>query len=240
MQLLNANILIVQVMTVVLVTALASRAETLENVKSKIIAKFDAVTSASYDMATHMEMSNEGFSMKMSSSGKCELAQTDKVWKMRIETKSSTEKTVAGNSTKTMTETLSVLKDGVMHTQSDTDGNKSVIKTKAENWGDLAGGEAFFKHMADSGPVVLLPDESVNGEACFVIGVKSKVVDVVSSRYYFGKSSGMVMKMTTTNPDATPGMTMTVSNLKLGATIPVERFAYTPPAGVTVTDMTKE
>jgi outer membrane lipoprotein-sorting protein len=102
-----------------------------------------------------------------------------------------------------------------------------------------------FRQMLDTDQFTfkLLPDETVDGQECFVLEAREKAPQAGSpmnrSVDYFRKDTGIAVKMLGYNAEDKTVFTTTVSDIKLNADLKPERFEFKAPEGVEVMDMTK-
>ncbi|HLX59943.1 MAG TPA: hypothetical protein VKX17_01555 [Planctomycetota bacterium] len=214
----------------------AARAETLDGVEKAISEKFDKLTSASYDMEMKADMSQAGFSMTMLSNTKYEMAKDGDKWKIRMESKTSQNM----NGTKSDSTSLMVVDGQTAYSMTDTAGQKMVMKMKPDAYTKGAGGKGMIQSLKESGDVSVLPDETVDGQAAYVLEVKSKTPGASAMKYYLSKENGMTVQMLTLGADGKTTGTTKFSNIKINPSIPADHFTFTPPAGVQVMDMTKQ
>lgn len=216
-------------------------AATLEEIEKAVDAQFAKINSATYDMSTTLDMAGQGYTNKSESTGKNEMLRDGAKWKMRMESKSSGSMTIAGNTTKSDTTSLVVVDGDFAYSMSDTGGQKSVMKMKGDVYAKSAGGKAMFDALRTSMDVAVLPDETVDGVAAYVLDLKPKQAAAgMKMKYYISKENGMPLQILSITEDGKPQMTTKMTNIKINPAIPADRFTFTPPAGVTVTDMTKE
>lgn len=219
------------------------RAETLEGLQKAADENWKKMTSMSYNIEMNMDMSGEGFSMKSTGSGKCEMSHSGEKWMMFTEMKNSAVQKVAGTETKTDSVTSMVCDGDFIYTVSDMAGQKSATKSKADSFMKMAGGTGFFTGLKDVYDLSVLPDEQVDGKATYVVEAKPKAAAAAAggaSRYNFDKDSMIVVQTKTMGPDGKVMSLMKVTNLKLGGAVDASHFAFKAPAGVEVMDMTKQ
>ena len=130
--------------------------------------------------------------------------------------------------------TLMVSDGKVMFSEMDMMGNKMVTKTKVPE-STVADGMKYYLDMLDQGSAKLLADEAINGKACTVIEITSP--DASTTTLWLDKETGTVMK-TVMKGEAIGESVTTVDSIKTGVEIDEAMFAYTPPEGAVVQDMT--
>ena len=220
--------------------ASTASAATLDEIEKACSDKWEAITSASYDCTFDTNMSGQGFSMKSNGSAKGEMMHKGAKWLMRMDTKTSMVQTVGGNETKSDTSTTMVCDSDFLYTVSDTAGQKSGIKSKADTWTKMAGGKGFFQYLRDSSDLTVLPDGTVDGKSVYVVEAKAKQAGANVTRYYFDKDSGFALQSVTNGADGKPMSTMKVSNLKQNVSLADDHFIFKAPEGVQIQDMTKQ
>ena len=90
-----------------------------------------------------------------------------------------------------------------------------------------------------------LPDETIDGEACRVVEAKPAAVPEVplpfkpaTVKLWISKKSGMLVRQDLLASDGAAMVTQRFSNIETGLDIPDSEFAFKPPKGVTVMDLT--
>ena len=219
-----------------LLHATVARAETLESAEKSIADAWEKSTSATYDMESLTDTAGQGYSMKMAMTAKCEMSREGGKYKMHMDSESNNEQNIGGNTTKTASKSSMVVDGEYAYMLTDNAGQKMAMKMSGAAYSINAGGAGLFKTMAETNDVSLQPDETVDGQAAHVIDAKDKKAGS-TMRYYFSKDTGWVIQMISKGPDGKVLSTTKLKNIKLGATIPADHFVFTPPAGVTVTDM---
>jgi len=230
------------VLTVLVLWPMAAYCADLDSVEADVSSKWDKLQSMTYDTETTMNMTGQGFSMSSASSGKVEMKRKDeKRWLMRMESRTDTSQTVGGNSTKSNTATLMIVDTEFSYTLTDTAGQKMAMKSKAQDWSDMAGGKGFFKWLREHYDVKALPDENVDGVPCYALEAapKDKAAGQGPTKYCFTKDLGMTALTESKGPDGKVISTTKLKNIKTNPSLADDRFVFTPPAGVTVMDMTK-
>ncbi|MEI6231728.1 MAG: hypothetical protein WCT04_01645 [Planctomycetota bacterium] len=222
---------------VALVYASAVRAATLESVQKSISDAWEKASSATYDMETITDSSGPGYSMKMTMTGTSEMSRAGGKYKMRMESKAVTDQNFGGNASKSESKSTMIVDGDFAYTIMDTAGQKMAMKMSAAPYTENAGGDKMFKSIAASSTLTLAADESVDGQAAYVIEAKEKTQGSVMS-YYFSKDNGFVLQMISKGPDGKTITTTKMKNIKIGASIPADHFVFTAPAGVQVQDMT--
>lgn len=160
---------------------------------------------------------------------------------MRTETKSDTTKTEEGKTTKETSTTLTVSDGDFSYSMFDHDGQKMVMKSRAQP-AQAAHPRTLFAQLRMYNNISLLPDEKVAGEDCYVFELKAKSTEGESptgrSVMYYQKSSGISVKSQGFDANGKLTSTSTTTELKINVDISADRFKFQVPEGAQVTDMT--
>jgi hypothetical protein len=113
------------------------------------------------------------------------------------------------------------------------------MKCKADTW-SKAMGKNFIKTLREENNVELLPDETVDGVACYALSAtpKKAAPNQGKMKFCLSKESGMVLLTQSFTPDGKVLSSTKIKNLKLNPALADDRFVFTAPAGVQVQDMT--
>ena len=103
--------------------------------------------------------------MNMASTAKNEMMRSGDKMLIRMEAKTSNDMVVAGNSTKTDSMSTMVVDGEFAWTVTDTNGQKSVMKTNGKAFTENSGGAGLFKLLSEHYTLALMPDETVDGTA---------------------------------------------------------------------------
>lgn len=217
-------------------TIAARAADTLEQIEAAMKKNWDGFSSLSMDSETTMDQTSEQFSMKMNSTTSTEMAKDGTKWKSRSEGKTTTTQKIATQPETTTTANSLTVSDGVyMYSLTESNGVKQATKMKVPANKDYAG-DSWLKTMREHYDLKVLPDETVDGIACWVIEATPKQPGQGPGTYFFSKQHGMMVKFINKGPDGKVLSTMTTKNIKVNPSIPADRFVFTAPAGVTVMD----
>lgn len=220
--------------------ALAIGADTLESVEKTIIARSRDVSSLQFDMKTVADYSSAQFSFTQNSQGRYEYLKKGDKMLYRIESKDRSV-TKTGETEKATDSATTIIFDGsFLYSLRDTDGKKSATKQKAPNSGWFAD-QAYFDTMKRSYDLKLLPDETVEGRAVYVIEAKGKAVGAppTSTIMYHDKETGLAIKTVTKDGSGKVTSTSTFSNLNINPPISPDRFTFELPPGVELVDLTQ-
>ncbi len=216
-------------------------ADDLESVQKALAAKSAAMKSCTYK-STSTIVSEAPVKSRTETVGTDELLKKDGKWLHRMESKSTSVMEVGGQERKTESTVLVVSDDKYIWTLSESQGQKMVIKNRVAEGQNMAVGEGFDALRKDY-DLKLLPDETVEGKAAWVIEATPKkgapaAQAGMTMRYYYDKDSGMMVKMVGKSVDGKTTMTTIVKDLKLNPDISADRFVFKVPEGVQVMDMT--
>jgi len=231
----------VAVLLAVLNVASVRAADELEAVELKMKALWDGFTSMSYDSDTKADNTTEQFAYKMDSVGTIEMAKAgEKKWKMRSDSKTVTVQKVAGQpEMKTESTTLLVSDGDTMYTYTESQGVKNATKMKVPPQ-QADSGDSFIRGMREYYNLKLLPDETVEGMACWAIEAKAKNPAQAAAgtmKYCISKDHGVMVLMEMKDPAGKVSSLTKVKNVKVNPSIAADRFVFTAPAGVTVVDV---
>lgn len=215
--------------TMMLMLTTGAQAETAKELMARLEKKMKDLPSKSMVTTSEMTMKSPYMAMEQKSkSWSCE-----KDGKMLSRTETDGTQTLAGN--KQTSKSLMVSDGKAMWTQTTTDGMTQVFKADAPQISafDYKAMDAQFS----SGEWTVKPSEKINGETCAVLEGKQGSGDqAVTTTMWFSEKTGVMLKMHTTGKMAGE-TTVLVTEVRLGETIPDDKFTYSPPAGVEVNDM---
>ncbi len=220
------------------------RAESADEIKKQIHAKVSKLKTISYKMKSVSETTDPNLSTKSTTEGTLEyMRKGDKILS-RMEMTSKSIMVMGGNETKTDSKMIIVDDGEFIYNYSEAADSKHVIKQKRDQSNSEAvfNPEKGFKDTEKMYAYKALPDETVDGKPCWTL----EMTPTDPSLAYIGKSvtcydkaTGMVLKSTTYDPKGKVTTSMTITDLKVDADIPAERFKFTPPPGVEVHDASK-
>ena len=228
---------------VVLFCTGAAKAETLDSVIKAITDKSESYRSQQARMIREQHFENP--QMKASSEANTAyewLKQGDK-FLYRIETKSKTTTSMAGQERTQDATTLTVYDGEYVWTLSEIGEQKRVLKTRPTTEPTLATNKAFFDSLKESYELTLLPDETLDGHATWVIqatprqpspqeGMPSVLV------LNFDKDTAANLKTVGKDSGGKEVMTISTKDVRLNPPLAADHFAFKVPEGVEVIDMT--
>lgn len=216
-------------------------ADEIEAVEKQIIAAWDKLQTLSGKMTASMEMAGEGFSMKSTQTGTHEMVRKGETLLYRMESESISATTMQGTENKQTSKSLMVCDGQHIYSLTETDGQKSANKMKVDH--SMMDVKSFLTQMRKDYVLKLMPEEAVEGQACFVIEASPKEGGAISMGMgkmvvYYAKEFGFPLKTVMYTPDNKPMNTMTYTDVKVNQPIDPARFVFTPPADVKVEDLT--
>ena len=229
--------------TALLAFAVSAQAETLQEVQDKIHDIVSKYKSIQFKSKGTSDTSMQGYSMKYSSDSTYEVMRKGDTTVSRIESRAQTVTNIAGQESKMDTKTL-MIDDGKDIWSITESPEKSIMKMKRDaSQTSVFDPKASWKVMAQTSDIKLMPDETVDGKACWVIAIEPKDAAAKAmggkNLAYYDKKTGLSPKSVSIGPDGKKTGEFITTDIKIDGTISPDRFTYTPPAGATVQDMTK-
>lgn len=220
----------------------AASADELADVEKLLTEKYRELKSMRMKLKTVMDMSMEGYETRGESVSTMEWVRKDGKWYSRTETRDKSTTKIADEVQSSESSGLMVCDGEHVYSFSETDGQKHCTRTRAEP--DADWNRNPITMMRENHDLKLLPEESIDGTACYVIEARPKSGSQQAglggrSVQYFRKSDGLMIKMVSYTPDDKPLLTMTCSDLEVNVDIDPSRFKFVPPAGVQVIDLTQ-
>ncbi|TWT44076.1 hypothetical protein RAS1_04820 [Phycisphaerae bacterium RAS1] len=224
--------------------ATTAMADTLEDIEKKIDEAYKKITSYSAKMTIDSKTdSGQGMSFAYQSKGSQEFLRKGGKLYYRYEAQDATTTNMSGKEEKTEAKSL-VIGDGEFtwmlreELAGANKGTKTCTKTKATP--DTNG----FKEMKQMMTLKALPDEKVDGVDCWVVEAKVNMPagtpPAGRSVMYYRKDSGLASKVVQFDGNDKQVGTTLLTDIKLNAGGDESQYKFTPPAGVTVQDLTKE
>jgi len=229
---------------IIIASAAQVRAETLEDFKKAIQAKMSGYKSIQYKIHMMSEMATEQMSFKSISDQTVQYVhQGDKVLS-RVDSKTSTDQKFGDTNQKSEMTSLDISDGTYDYNLSEVSGQKTAAKRKTSLKDHPSPFDviATFAMMEKHYTLKLLPDETLDGKASYVLEMTLKEqppgVPIGKSKLYYDKATGIVMKAVGFDDKGHTTSTMTTSDLKFDASIPADRFVFKAPPGITVKDET--
>ncbi|QOJ13619.1 MAG: outer membrane lipoprotein carrier protein LolA [Planctomycetia bacterium] len=215
----------------------AALADTIETVKKAVVDKAEKITSLSFKMTSKMETDAGGMKMKMDSEGTYEWMRKDGKIFSRME---SRQKMAMGDQAPQDSKTLMVTDGQFTYIYSEAMGQKSAMKQKADNSQKMFGKEAWDQMEKDYN-LALVGNDKVDGHDCWVIEATPKSPQPAGPaklKMWYAKDTTIGHKTVMLDASGKETMTATMTDVKLDASIPADRFVFTAPSGVEVMDLT--
>ena len=224
--------------------AVPTWADTLESVQKAIIEKSAACKS--YQGKTKTTQSMQTPDMKYDSQGDMtfEYMKKGDKWLCRAEGQTKATTVVQGNEQKNDSTMLMICDGEFMYTLSDSNGQKTAMKTRLPEQFAILADKAYFDTLSKSYDLKLLADETVDGKSTWVIEATPKEAPPAGTAAtllnYFEKEHGQSIK--TLGKDSTGKVVLTSisTDVKIDPDLSAERFVFKAPAGVEVVDMTQQ
>lgn len=142
-----------------------------------------------------------------------------------------------------MESNATMISDGdFMYTLTEQMGQKHAFKAPVDP--NISGdAKVMFAALREDSNLKVLPDEKVDGADAYVIEAMPKEAQgspMSKTLFYFRKDNGMMVKNEAFDDKGKKIFTTTTTDIKMNTEIPAERFVFKAPAGVEVTDLTKE
>ncbi|HWL92093.1 MAG TPA: hypothetical protein VNT79_01040 [Phycisphaerae bacterium] len=223
----------------------ASAAETIESLEKKLQAVSEKVTSivCKQRIVVDSDMGG-GNSLHKDEQGPCEYMKQAGKTLWRLEAKGRQVQKSGKNESKMDFDSVK-FDDGDHSWMLLISGGKTIAyKLKMRDASiQVMADKAFFDELRKDNEVKVLPDEAIEGKACYVVESLPNMFKGKTgpgegvTRHYIQQETGLIVKEVNNDMKAKPMTTMTRSDIKINAPINADRFA--PPAGVEVVDMAK-
>lgn len=204
-------------------------AETPDELVARLSAKYQALKSFQLTQVTKLTSASD------STMG------TSKTWvvrdggKMKMRTEVEMSQTMKGN--ESMKNEYVLVSDGtVAYREMTSKGKKSVTKMAATK--DSLDPKNYPQMFA-MGETTVKGSDTVEGQKCTLVEVDAAKSGMGSKlSYWFSDDTGLLVKLKG-GSGPLGEMDVVVKDVKTNVDIPAEKFTYTPPADVVVTDMSK-
>ena len=219
---------------------------TIESVEKEIAERTTTLKSYAADLEITTTKAVGPMAVTSKGKGTVEKLLVDDVWRSRMDlVNTMSSDSLPGGMGALQSNILTVFDGEMNYVEAEAMGMRQVFK-KAPEAGDVnRKGDAPFEKLHEQGEVKLLPEEKVGETACYVIElVTSDEARAAKAELpkrmvmCFAKDSGIPLKSLMFDEAGKSMGSMALSNLKLNPELDPKRFTYTPPAGVTVQDMT--
>jgi outer membrane lipoprotein-sorting protein len=227
--------------------ACTAAADTLESVEKAIIEKVAQHKAYQFKSAVTQNMEMPEMKMDTQAQGTFEFLRKGDKWLCRGESRTKSTTVMQGQEQKSDSTVLMICDGEYMYTLTETDGQKSAMKNRigTEQFTMLTD-KAYFDALHKDHNLKLLPDETVDGKATWVIEATSKEAKtapagtMITMITYFDKDNGLGIKMLGKDAAGKTLMTSTTTDVKINPTLADDRFVFKAPAGVQVIDITQQ
>ncbi|MCB9852149.1 MAG: outer membrane lipoprotein carrier protein LolA [Phycisphaerales bacterium] len=218
--------------------AMADNSEKLKEIQKKISERAAKHHSVQYKMNMSMDMSQAGMSIKSNTDATFKYMKKDDKMLVRQESTSVTEMKGNGMDQKTETKGTSVVDGEYSWSYSESQMGKTATKQKVRKQEQ----EPFDPSVGwDQFDVTPIADEKVGDKTCWVLEMTPKnpmmKAQMSKSVSYYDQATGLPVKQVAYTADGKVMSTMTVTDIKIDEKIDPKEFVFTPPAGVTVQDL---
>ncbi|NUM54892.1 MAG: hypothetical protein HUU46_14695 [Candidatus Hydrogenedentes bacterium] len=228
-----------------LLAALTQAEQTLESVESEVETLWTKISAFSAKVTTDTNVPMGPLTVSSHATGTLECLKKEDATLFRLDmvNKLDTGIPLAGPMEQKM---LSVYDGKEIINEMEMMGRRQAFRMPPETAGKQgpSSGKSMFASFRDKGDVKLLPDSTVDGKPTWVIEVvpneatkSSAPTPVGLMKFYISKEHGLQIKTEVFDDKGAPTSTSVYSEVDLNAKPAPERFVYTPPAGVTVQDM---
>lgn len=238
-------ICIVAALTASILTPNFAQADTLEDVKKSIHEKSAKFKTLQYKMRLETQMETSQFKMKSTTTGTAEYMRQGDAILSRVEQTTQGSQTFGKTETKLNSKTLMIGDGKHNYMLTDSAGTKFATKSNVDpkNAPSPFNAMGHFKTMEGTYVLKLMSEETVDGLPCYVIEMSPKdaAMKAVMGRTvsYYDKKTGVAIKTVSYDPKGKKTNTMTVTDIKVDASISADRFVFKAPAGVEVQDNSK-
>ncbi len=217
-------------------------ADDVDDAVKKVVAAGEKVSSYTADIAMQTELAMGGMTMKSDGKGTMEyLKQGDKSM-MRIDIKMASIQKMGENEQKTEQAVTQISDGAFSYALTEMMGQKQAVKTKYDPKNSGVATKEFFEELKKT-HTITVAEEKHDGKDCYLFTATPKEASASpmgggAQKIHVAKESGLTTQMQSFTPDNKLFMTMTFTGIKMGASIPAERFQFKAPEGVEVMDMT--
>jgi outer membrane lipoprotein-sorting protein len=214
----------------------------LDNAINDLDQKFAQVKSYSSHMKSMSTVDmGPGHSQKTEMTGRSEWVRQGDVALQCTEMKCDTAVTKDGKTTKTPSTIKTVCDGKYLYVLTIEGDQKRVMKNPAQPAQKFSP-KAMFDQMRSYYEIKLLPDETVDGSACYVFELKMKPMEGMPprgvQRMFFQKSTGVMVKSEGLDADGKLTQMSVTSNIKINPDINTSHFKFDMPSDAVVMDMT--
>ncbi len=215
-------------------------ADKIADIEKELIKASKALHSYSATVKTTQDMAyGDGSSSKMASVGTYEWSREDGVTMYRIDADTNSVQIFSGNEMKSVTQSTMICDGKFNYTLSNSNGQKSAMKMKA-NPTQSADVQYAFSTMRESYNLKVLPDETVDGHDCYVIEATAKQTEnnpMVKNVNFFAKDLGLNIRAISHDANDKIVFRTDTTDIKKNLKIDASRFVFQAPPGVEVMEM---
>lgn len=221
-----------------------SAAETLESVEKKLDEQTAKIKTLQYTSRSSSDTDTAGVKSHMVTDLRYEISRSTGKAQFRMESKMKMSQKVGEAPEQSQDMTTLTISDGQFNYSLTKNAQmESAMKTKADGQ-DPFNTKKQFTDLEKIYKIKVLPDEAVDGKDTFVLELtpidKAMAAAGVSRMVnYYDKKTGIPLKSVGYDAAGKVSMTSSVTDIKINADIPAERFVFKAPPGVQVMDMTK-
>lgn len=209
----------------------ALHAATLEEMEKTLDERQKSFTSLTYSQSYVTEMKNSNFTVTSTTITAHEIMKKGETLWVRTDAETIIKQTMLGKDTETKVKELTIKGNEFSYRLSESNGVKEAKKSKVDIEKAAAG--KFFDTYRSKSTLKALPDETIEGQDCFVLEAKDKNDVGTTMTLWFAKSCGIMMKVASKNSQGST-FTMETKNLKINPSIAEDRFVFRAPEGVPV------
>lgn len=229
----------------IITSAAAVRADSLDSFKKDIQAKLSSHKSIQYKAKVVTEIVNEQMSIKSTTDQTAQyVKQGDKVLS-HSESKMASDQKIGEMNQKNESTSVDICDGQYSYHVTESGGQKAASKHKVDPKKEISPFDAkrMFEVTEEQFTLKLLPVETVDGKAAYVLELTMKEapagMPMGKTKVYYDKATGLSLKSISYDDKGKAMTTMTTSDVKVDANIPADRFVFKAPAGVTVQDSDK-
>ncbi len=221
----------------VFLASTARAGETLEDVEKKLIELNAKIKTLSARITSGYEISDGGKKNVSATRGTYEFAIFNNTQYTRTDTRTTRTIVAPGKNATIESAKLEVSDGNATFVLEEIPGDKFVTKTPVT----LRPANPL-QSLREKFAIVLLPDESIDGQPCWVIEAQPRK-DLPAmkagnrSRHWYRKSDGVLAKSEFYSGDGAIALARSYHDIKVNAPIAPERFTFTPPADAKIYDV---
>jgi outer membrane lipoprotein-sorting protein len=217
--------------------------ETLDAVAKAITEKAESHKSQQARVITTQKMQTPQMKLDSQSDTTYECLKKGDKWLYRSESKTKSDSVVAGQENKQEGTSLVIYDGEYVWTLSEMNGQKMAVKNRPAADFSQMPNKAFFDSLEKSYELKVLPDETVDGKATWVIQATPREAPPEGLPavliMYFDKDTGISLKTLGKDSSGKEVLTVVTKDVKTDAPLAADRFVFKVPEGVQLMDMTQ-